>query len=57
MNNILRAGIESLIAEFPYAFFTDEEIVELFFKYDFSLGINDNIKIKLVQHFTTLSKQ
>jgi hypothetical protein len=57
MNNILRAGIESLIAEFPYAFFTDEEIVELFFKYDFSLGINDNIKIKLVQHFRTLSKQ
>jgi hypothetical protein len=54
---IMRASIKSLIADFPYAYFSDEEIVELFSKCGFSLGLNDNIRIKVVQHFRTLSKQ
>jgi hypothetical protein len=53
---LLRAGIDTLIGDFPYTQFTDEEIVDLFLKYGFSLDITDNIRIKTMQHFKSLSK-
>jgi hypothetical protein len=53
----MRAGIESLVSNFPYEHFTNEEIVKLFTKYGFSLGITDSIILKIVQHFKTLTKQ
>jgi Domain of unknown function (DUF4283) len=54
---LLRAGIDSLICDFPYAQFTDDEIVTLFTRCGFSLGTSDNIRLKVVQHFRTLTKQ
>jgi hypothetical protein len=53
---LLRADIDTLIGDFPYTQFTDEEIVDLFSKYGFSLDITDNIRIKTMQHFKSLSK-
>jgi hypothetical protein len=53
---LLRIDIDSLINDFSYAHFTDNKIVELLSKYDFSLGITDNIRLKMVQHFRSLIK-
>jgi hypothetical protein len=46
-----------LICDFPFTQFTDEEIIDLFSKCGFSLGIIDSIRIKIVQHFRKHSKQ
>jgi hypothetical protein len=54
---LLRAGIDSLICDFPYAHFTDEEIMTLFSRCGFSLGTSDSIRLKVVQHFRSLTKQ
>jgi hypothetical protein len=53
----MMAGIESLVSNFSYAHFINKEIVQLFTKYGFSLGITDSIRLKIVQHFKTLTKQ
>jgi hypothetical protein len=53
----LRAGIQSLINEFPYPQFTDDEIVNMFTDCGFSLGTTNKIRLKLVQHFISLTKQ
>jgi hypothetical protein len=53
---LLRACIDSLICDFPYAHFTYEEIVTLFSRCGFSLGTSDSIKLKVVQHFRSLTK-
>jgi hypothetical protein len=55
--SLLRAGIQSLINEFPYPQFTDDEIVNMFTKCGFSLGTTNNIRLKVVQHFRSLTKQ
>jgi hypothetical protein len=54
---LLRAGIDSLINDFPYAHFTDIEIANLFSKCGFSLGSSENIRIKIIQQFRSLIKQ
>jgi hypothetical protein len=53
---LLRTSIDSLICDFPYAHFTDVEIVILFSRCGFSLGTNDSIRLKVVQHFRFLTK-
>jgi hypothetical protein len=48
---LLRAGIDTLINDFLYSHFTDNEIVDMFSNYGFSLSISDKIRLKVVQYF------
>jgi hypothetical protein len=54
--SILGAGITSLINDFPYPHYTDDEIVSMFINCDSLLGANDKIRLKVVQHFRSLTK-
>jgi hypothetical protein len=53
---MLRADINSLINDFPYATYTDNKVVEMFINYGFSLGTSDKIRLKVVQHFRSLTQ-
>jgi hypothetical protein len=54
---LLRAGIDLLINDFSYSHFTDIDIANLFSKCGFSLGSSENIKLKVIQQFKSLTKQ
>jgi hypothetical protein len=48
---LLRAGIDALMNDFLYSHYTDNEIVDIFSNYGFSLSISDKIRLKVVQYF------
>jgi hypothetical protein len=56
-SSLLRAGINFLIQNFPYSLHTDNEIVNMFTNCGFSLGTTDKTRLKVVQHFRTLTQQ
>jgi hypothetical protein len=53
---MLRASINSLINDFPYTTYIDNEVVEIYNNYDFSLGTSNKIRLKIVQHFRSLTQ-
>jgi hypothetical protein len=54
---LFRAGIDSLVNQFPYPHFTDNEIMTMFNECGFSLGTDEKIRLKMIKYFRTLSKQ
>lgn len=54
---LLRAGIDSLINDFPYPEYTDDELVNVFTRNGFSLGTDDKTRLKVIQHFRSYTKQ
>jgi hypothetical protein len=55
--SLFRAGIDSLIHQFPYPQYEDKEIMTMFTDCGFSLGSNEKIRLKVIKHFRSLSKQ
>lgn len=55
-STVIQAGMDSLLANSPYAQYTDNEIVKMFEINGFSLGTDDKVRLDVVNHFRLLSR-